>query len=67
MGNSEFSSVDDLNTNNITFRVAKKLSQWKKLQLFASNLSKSEGDVKLNAHEISKEKHFGLLETETRK
>ena len=37
--------MDDLNTNNISFIVAKKSSQWKKLQLFASNLSKSKDDV----------------------
>ena len=31
---------------------------------FALNRSKSEDDVKLNGHEISKEKHFGELQTE---
>ena len=55
--------MDDLNTNNISFIIAKKSSQWKKLQSFASNLSKSKDDVKRNAHEISKERHFSQLQT----
>ena len=37
----------------------------KKLQLFTSNLSKTKNDVKLNEHEISREKVFGKLQTET--
>ena len=47
-----------------TVKVAKKSSRGKKLQLFALNGSKSEDDVKLNGHEISREKHFGELQTE---
>ena len=41
-----------------TVKVAKKSSRGKKLQLFPLNRSKSEDDVKLNGHEISREKHF---------
>ena len=47
-----------------TVKVAKKSSRGKKLQLFAINESKSEDDVKLNGQEISREKHFGELQTE---
>ena len=47
-----------------TVKVAKKSSRGKKLQLFALNRSKSEDDFKLNEHEISREKHFGELQTE---
>ena len=43
-----------------TVKVAKKSSRGKKLQLFALNRSKSEDD----GHEISREKHFGELQTE---
>ena len=45
-----------------TVNAAKKSSQGKKLQLFALNRSKD--DIKLNGHEISREKHFGELQTE---
>ena len=47
-----------------TVKVAKKSSRGKKLQLFALNGSKSEDDVQLNGHEISREKHFGELQIE---
>ena len=39
-------------------QVAKKLSLWKKLQIFASNLSKSEDDVKVNVTRNFKGKTF---------
>jgi len=45
-------------------KVTKKSIRGKKLQSFALNRSKSEDDVKLNGHEISREKHFGELQTE---
>ena len=47
-----------------TVKVTKKSSRGKKLQLFALNRSNSEDDVKLYGHEISREKHFGELQTE---
>ena len=47
-----------------TVKVAKKSSREKKLQLFALNRSKSEDDIIINGHEISREKHSGELQTE---
>ena len=47
-----------------TVKVAKKSSRGKKLQIFALNRSKSEDDVKLNGIDISRDKHFGQLQTQ---
>ena len=49
-----------------TVNVAKKSSRGEKLQLLALKRFKTEteDDVELNGHEISREKHFGELQTE---